>query len=639
MQVLKNKLLVFLFLSLIPFVQVLGQNRFAKTENQKIWEAKDRNDLVYTSEILEKGNLDQKAIALAGLNSWYDPSLSSILLKIVKKEDPQLKILALSAIGQSHDSLFVDPLYKLSKKRKYRKYRSQLLVALGKCVNKKKLFRLISYSGKDHEGLAEAWFRAMIRGVHNETMDRDVLNFLSQNNPENRFYAAWYLARRNHLNSEGIRKLAQFATDAEMLGWKEDVCIPVYYSLGKCKADKPDSLIIRKTLNDLLVRYSVANSTLNDLKIVAVLRAMSTGKYLPDPDSFEKMKRLFDQKNPALEFALSEVLALKCPFLLNKFNPRYMPSVLNLINSENCKGYGSETEPLNSYFDKVWEVKKLSGFYGNYAQIKYILLQSEHPAIKTAATESFLACAGLENFPGSLQEDVLSTLKVLIKDGDVGVLSIIANEILNSSIKLNKDEQSEFKKMLEDAQKRLELPRDMEANLDIHKVLALFEGTRYMAPLPEWNHPIDWDYVSKIAAGQQIEINTSKGSIKVKLNVNEAPGSVASILKLIDKGFYNSKTFHRLVPNFVIQGGCPRGDGFGSADYSIRSEFSDLIYSSGTVGLASSGPNTESCQWFITHCATPHLDGRYTIIGHVIEGMDVVQLLGVGDVILEIKRL
>ncbi|MCB9252599.1 MAG: peptidylprolyl isomerase [Flavobacteriales bacterium] len=160
-----------------------------------------------------------------------------------------------------------------------------------------------------------------------------------------------------------------------------------------------------------------------------------------------------------------------------------------------------------------------------------------------------------------------------------------------------------------------------------------------MAPLPEWNHPIDWDYVSKIAAGQQIEINTSKGSIKVKLNVNEAPGSVASILKLIDKGFYNSKTFHRLVPNFVIQGGCPRGDGFGSADYSIRSEFSDLIYSSGTVGLASSGPNTESCQWFITHCATPHLDGRYTIIGHVIEGMDVVQLLGVGDVILEIKRL
>ena len=123
------------------------------------------------------------------------------------------------------------------------------------------------------------------------------------------------------------------------------------------------------------------------------------------------------------------------------------------------------------------------------------------------------------------------------------------------------------------------------------------------------------------------------------MNVNEAPGSVASILKLVEDGFYNGKYFHRMVPNFVVQGGCPRGDGFGGVNYTIRSEFSSLKYTSGAVGLASSGPDTESCQWFVTHCPTPHLDGRYTIIGYVIKGMETIHKLGVGDRMIKVERI
>ena len=115
--------------------------------------------------------------------------------------------------------------------------------------------------------------------------------------------------------------------------------------------------------------------------------------------------------------------------------------------------------------------------------------------------------------------------------------------------------------------------------------------------------------------------------------VEESPGSVAAILKLVQDGYYDGKTFHRVVPNFVAQGGCPRGDGWGSLDYTIRSEFTARGYETGTVGLASSGKDTESCQWFITHSPTPHLDGRYSIIAEVIDGMDVVHQLEVGDII------
>ncbi|OON67488.1 hypothetical protein B0919_17920 [Hymenobacter sp. CRA2] len=132
-------------------------------------------------------------------------------------------------------------------------------------------------------------------------------------------------------------------------------------------------------------------------------------------------------------------------------------------------------------------------------------------------------------------------------------------------------------------------------------------------------------------AGQRATVTTSKGVVELRLLVEEAPGSVASFVQLTKDGFYNGKNFHRVVPNFVAQGGCPRGDGWGGTDYTLRSEFFDRGYGEGAVGLASAGKDTESCQWFITHSPTPHLDGRYTIFAVVERGMDVVHRLDIGD--------
>jgi cyclophilin family peptidyl-prolyl cis-trans isomerase len=110
-----------------------------------------------------------------------------------------------------------------------------------------------------------------------------------------------------------------------------------------------------------------------------------------------------------------------------------------------------------------------------------------------------------------------------------------------------------------------------------------------------------------------------------------------SFLKLARRGFYRSLSFHRVVPNFVIQGGDPRGDGWGGAGYSLRSEFSSLTYETGTVGIASAGKDTEGPQFFVTQSPQPHLDGRYTIIGKVVSGMAVVDTILVGDHILDVK--
>ncbi|RYF81308.1 MAG: peptidylprolyl isomerase [Chitinophagaceae bacterium] len=171
----------------------------------------------------------------------------------------------------------------------------------------------------------------------------------------------------------------------------------------------------------------------------------------------------------------------------------------------------------------------------------------------------------------------------------------------------------------------------METFIEIQKTLDYVNGTTTPAPKAPFTHPINWQLVQSIPAGQKVRIITGKGEIVLQLNVNDAPGSVANFVELVRKGFYDGKQIHRVAPNFVVQDGCPRGDGWGSTEYNIRSEFSPNRFSAGAVGLASAGKDTESCQWFITHTATPHLDGRYTNFAQVLKGMDVVHRLGIGD--------
>jgi cyclophilin family peptidyl-prolyl cis-trans isomerase len=136
---------------------------------------------------------------------------------------------------------------------------------------------------------------------------------------------------------------------------------------------------------------------------------------------------------------------------------------------------------------------------------------------------------------------------------------------------------------------------------------------------------------------QKALIKTTKGDITIRLLVEEAPGSVTNFVALVNKHYFDNKFFHRVVPNFVVQAGCNRGDGWGSEDYSIRSEFTSRRYATGSVGMASAGKDTEGTQWFITHSPTPHLDGRYTIFAEVENGMDVVHQIEVGDRILQVS--
>jgi len=146
----------------------------------------------------------------------------------------------------------------------------------------------------------------------------------------------------------------------------------------------------------------------------------------------------------------------------------------------------------------------------------------------------------------------------------------------------------------------------------------------------------DADYrraIARIGKHVTATLVTSKGSFTIEFLPEDALLTVANFVQLARKGYFNGITFHRVVPNFVIQGGDPRGDGNGGPGYSIRCEINEEPFERAAVGMALSGKDTGGSQWFVTHSPQPHLDGGYTVFGRVIRGMDVVDNIARGDVI------
>lgn len=148
-----------------------------------------------------------------------------------------------------------------------------------------------------------------------------------------------------------------------------------------------------------------------------------------------------------------------------------------------------------------------------------------------------------------------------------------------------------------------------------------------------------YDAIYTNSHSTRVKIATSRGDIVIELHPQIAPKTVANYLALVSQKFYDNRIWHRVVPDFVVQDGCPRGDGWGGPGYEIRCEYNRLPFLRGTVGMATSGKDTGGSQYFICQSAQPHLDGRYTVFGQVISGMEIVDQIQLGDSIRTVTEL
>jgi cyclophilin family peptidyl-prolyl cis-trans isomerase/HEAT repeat protein len=147
-----------------------------------------------------------------------------------------------------------------------------------------------------------------------------------------------------------------------------------------------------------------------------------------------------------------------------------------------------------------------------------------------------------------------------------------------------------------------------------------------------------WLWPGMAGSNPHVILETDRGTLDIELLPADAPLTVAAFLDLVERRFFDGTRWHRVVPNFVVQDGDPRGDGWGGPGFVLRDEINPVRYDAGRVGMALSGPDTGGSQYFITHSAQPHLDGIYTIFGRVVSGVVVLNAIGQGDRIRSIHR-
>lgn len=308
---------------------------------------------------------------------------------------------------------------------------------------------------------------------------------------------------------------------------------------------------------------------------------------------------------------------------------------------------------------------------GSFEVADDLLKFSDHkdPLTAAAALEGLQQLCKRQKNKKELIDNSYDKLITALESREIGVVSTAAT-ILRDSIFLRKESVDP----LVNALNRLRIPQDTDAIQEIVTTLGLLKdekalkSLRRLLQVPERTianeaalalksitgkdyskdvqlqmQPIyvdyDYKYLDSIRKYPIVKIETIRGDIRIELNVDAAPFTVLSFVRLIEKGFFRGTVFHRIVPNFVIQGGDPEGTGWGGPGYSIRSEFSPITYEAGSVGMASSGKDTEGSQFFITHSPHPHLDGRYTIFGKVISGMEIVNTLQSDDRVFDVKKI
>ncbi|MDF1697195.1 MAG: peptidylprolyl isomerase [Saprospiraceae bacterium] len=618
----------------------------------------------------DKQNLD----SLLSYTSHFDPSyrfmVANALTSFQSKDgldslykllyDPvmQVRSTAAYAIGQIGESSSANELISAFKTKDTldvnNHYNASILEAIGK-VGKKNLLAPLAtvstYRVTDSlllKGQARAIYNYALRSMTSPEGTDRMVQYLTEKEgyPEEvRVIAANYLYRARDLDLESYKfRLAKQLEEEENV----DIRNVLVIALGKTKDNEVLSTLLRHYGNE--TDYRVKTN---------IVRSLSNYPYI------NVIEFILDKLN----HENLNIATTAADFLLSNGNRNDASIYKDYITEDQhysvkAKIYGSILKHMPVYYtntknrlktsilelkdasDNPYEIAAymtaLSNDPFNYKEIAEMASSSSHVVVKSAGATALYTILSNPNFIQAfrggqrrVKREIVELIKEHIVTGDVGACAIYGE--------LLADEALDLKPLIEDtdfisaAMSKLELPKEIETYNSLGRALSYLSGQSFSPKTPEWNHPIDWSIFDTYGDSIQVAIKTNKGVIRVKMYPYEAPGSVANFISLALEDFYDGKTVHRVVPNFVIQGGCPRGDGYGALDYSIRSELSQKYYDDqGYIGMASAGRHTEGTQWFITHSPAMHLNGKYTIFGKVFSGMDIVHNIEVGDKIEDV---
>jgi cyclophilin family peptidyl-prolyl cis-trans isomerase len=582
-----------------------------------------------------------------------------------KKE--QVRTEAAFAVGQLRDPAAEPVIRKALEKEKNEDVRLRLLEALGKCGTEESIPYLTelmqaSKGAETHEATLALGIMA-IRRVPMDSIARDLRTALKSRDPELQWRAAFVIQRgKVQFGNAGLSRALKSSDPLVLI----HTCKAMAAVKAKGVADDVLPLLehedwrVRvealRALGDCKVRFrtSVASLLIDDpndnvrLTAIAVMGQLAGGGGLgrlePYEESSDWRTRAAILKARAVGSGDGALLYLQSArqspdWRLRKAAVEALGSIKSeqalllmegLVNDESVQVLTTIVNALVEFPQK------------HAVELARPFLASGDPAVLTSAANAAGQRFDLDGVPplmeayDRLQSPVDTEVMVAILDALGAILS--ATEENDPIGTLADEDRAKGEALLESAR------HDSDTNVAQAAADALtqikgetVEPAVDMTPQTPSNPDLDLALELEKAGDFTARVVTNRGTIVIRLLASEAPGTVANFVTLTRAGYYNGLTFHRVVPNFVIQGGDPRGDGWGGPGYAIRCEYNPLKYTRGMVGMALAGKDTGGSQFFITHSPQSHLNGQFTLFGEVIEGMDVVDIIQVGDFINEIQ--
>ncbi len=531
----------------------------------------------------------------------------------------------------------------------------QILESIGKVGGKESLHNIAtvkSYLPTDTlllEGQGWAIYRYALRGLTDKEGTKRMIQFLKTSvyPPAMQWIAAHYLYRAKGIDLSGFTSNLIRAFKGQD---DPEVKMNLALALGKTKQESA-RLVLTKALDtqkDYRVRCNIIRALGNFSPEVCgpvVFRflkdqnthvAHTAADFIVDhgvPDNAT------DYKDWARDTSYRPYVRARLFAAAARHLPFYYVLTFGGIRYRLMRWFGEEKDP----YVRAQIIRAMSEDPKNYPVIAEKGIGDEHYTVRTASAAALKKIFESDKFEQVYagyaryhRKVLLQSIHRALKTKDVGILAELAPVFLSD--KYDANQAPEEWTYLDTIKRSLPLPRAIETYNVLSKVTAQLHHTPYQPKKPDYNHPMNWEAFHALSDTLFARMNTEKGPILVRLFKKEAPATVVNFVQLAQDKFFDGKSFHRVVPNFVVQDGCNRGDGYGALDYTIRSEFEAAYYhKAGVIGMASAGKDTECTQWFITHAPVPFLDGRYTVFGEVTDGMDVLHSLQVGDVIKGIE--
>lgn len=554
---------------------------------------------------------------------------------LVMDTDPSVRQAAGFSLGQMDDPAAERLLLGALMKEKVPEVVAEMLSAYGKTTRRWQLDpSLFMGDSVKTAGLAWSLYRAGIRGRSGSEANRLALQLLEERHSEDtRLGAAHFFAR----GATDFQHLAGGLSAVVLNDTSPAVRMAAALALGKVRGD-----------SSLNVLKEVIRTEEDTRVVVNAYRAL---RDFPFPLTKHYLYQGLVHKDINVGISASEVIIdsltpddwIEVSALTEQVeNWRIKANLYEAaLKAGGNKDLAEEIQARVKVATVPWQRAALLASLGHYpAAFGFVaaeLRAARSPVLRSAAAQTLLRMNRSERFTTAMTPQFASLFRqLLLTKEDPAVIGSIAMALGDSTL----DYRRHFRdaSLLRNTLEKLALPRDNEAIQALAAAINYLANENVVPPVVNaFNHPVDWDLAKRIPHDQRAVIKTTRGNVIIRLYVNEAPGTVANFVRLALEDYFDNAAVHRVVPNFVVQDGCHRGDGWGSEDYSIRSEFSSRPYRTGSVGMASAGKDTEGTQWFITHSPTPHLEGRYTLFAEVVEGQAVVDFLQVGEKITDVE--